>query len=55
VGRWGIFRIRGRDVGDDLPDVADEVLGDSAAGRRWEEVRENAVEPPRIFLHDASV
>src|ERR1700730_19396135 len=47
----GAFADQGRDVVDDLPDVAHEPLGLAWPGED-EEVREDAVKPPRLFLHD---
>ena len=50
--RPGSSRIRAADVIDDLADVAREPLGLARPGED-EEVREDAVEPPRLLLHDA--
>ena len=48
----GVFPDQGPDVIDDLPDVAHERLGLAWPGEE-EEIREDAVEPTRFFLHDA--
>src|SRR5262245_24735731 len=48
----GVLADQGHDVVDDLADVAAQPLG-LPGPREDEEVRQDAVEPPRLLLHDA--